>query len=220
MMANKLRQFAHQGFTIVELLIVVVIIGVLVTVTIVVYNGIKGRAIDASLQADSSSAAKILAADYVVNGVYPATKAAANSGRGLPESNGNSFSYTPNNSANPPSYILVITNPASTNSYSITDTNPTPTLVSGSAPVITLHPAGWIDYTHTFTATASGSPTPTVQWQSSPDNSAWTNISGATSTSYLATSTPCTPIYLRAVFTNTNGTATTNSASFEGPCGD
>jgi prepilin-type N-terminal cleavage/methylation domain-containing protein len=42
----------QQGFTIVELLIVVVVIAILAAITIVSYNGITNRANDASVQAD------------------------------------------------------------------------------------------------------------------------------------------------------------------------
>lgn len=42
----------RNGFTIVELLIVVVIVGILASITVVSYNGITGRANDASLQSD------------------------------------------------------------------------------------------------------------------------------------------------------------------------
>ncbi len=58
------------------------------------------------------------------------------------------------------------------------------------APTVTLAPTNVVAVagtSATFTATASGSPTPTIQWQVSPDGSTWTNIAGATSTSYTFT---------------------------------
>ena len=65
-----------------------------------------------------------------------------------------------------------------------------------------------------FTATASGLPTPTVQWQSSPDGTTWTNISGATSTTYsFTTASGNNSTEYRAVFTNVAGTVTTNPAT-------
>lgn len=42
----------RDGFTIVELLIVIVVIGILAAITIVAYNGIQNRANDVSVQAD------------------------------------------------------------------------------------------------------------------------------------------------------------------------
>lgn len=49
---------AKHGFTIVELLIVVVVIAILATVTIIAFNGIRDRAIAASIKSDLNAAAK------------------------------------------------------------------------------------------------------------------------------------------------------------------
>ena len=46
------KQYYIPGFTIVELLVVIVVIGVLATITIVSYTGITQRAIISSLQSD------------------------------------------------------------------------------------------------------------------------------------------------------------------------
>ena len=65
-----------------------------------------------------------------------------------------------------------------------------------------------------FTAAASGTPTPTVQWQVSTNGGAtFTNVSGATSTTYAFTVFYSqTGNQYRAVFTSSAGTATTNAA--------
>lgn len=127
------RKIKKRGFTIVELLIVIVIIGILAAVVIVAYAGIKGRVIDSSMKVDLQNAAKLLSNDFTVNAQYPATVAAANSGKGLPTSNGSTYSYTVNNVSTPPVYGLVITNSGSSNSYTISSTNTTPKLVAGSS---------------------------------------------------------------------------------------
>jgi len=90
---------------------------------------------------------------------------------------------------------------------------------SGVAPAVTLHPTGQVaesGSTATFTAAASGTPTPTVQWQLSTDGgSSWGDIGGANATSY--TTSTLLPSddqnQYRAVFTNALGTATTNAAT-------
>lgn len=46
------RTVSREGFTIVELLIAIVIIGILAAITVVAYSGIQNRAYDASVQAD------------------------------------------------------------------------------------------------------------------------------------------------------------------------
>ena len=53
-MRSSIRQ---PGFTIVELLIVIVVIGILAAITIVAYNGISQRAFDATLKSDLKSLA-------------------------------------------------------------------------------------------------------------------------------------------------------------------
>lgn len=60
-----------RGFTIVELLIVVVVIAILAAITIVSYQGITARANDTAVQSDLSAVAKQLQAYYVENGAYP-----------------------------------------------------------------------------------------------------------------------------------------------------
>lgn len=63
----------RRGFTIVELLIVIVVIGILAAITIVAYNGIQARARDAQRLSDIQSVAKALQLYYADNGSYPVT---------------------------------------------------------------------------------------------------------------------------------------------------
>lgn len=61
----------NKGFTIVELLIVIVVIGILAAIVIVAYRGIQDRAYDASVQNDLDNIAKKIRIYHVENGVYP-----------------------------------------------------------------------------------------------------------------------------------------------------
>lgn len=61
-----------SGFTIVELLIVIVVIGILAAITIVAYNGIQGRARDTERTADIAQLHKALELFYAENNYYPA----------------------------------------------------------------------------------------------------------------------------------------------------
>ncbi|MDK2899215.1 MAG: hypothetical protein PWQ10_402 [Patescibacteria group bacterium] len=62
---------SSQAFTIIELLIVIVIIGILATITIVSYTGITSRANQAAIQSELSNASKTLFMYYAEYGTYP-----------------------------------------------------------------------------------------------------------------------------------------------------
>lgn len=109
----------QSGFTIVELLIVIVVIGILAAITIVAYNGITQQAVIASVSSDLKGAAKQLAIDQTLNSAYPTTVAAANNGAGLKASPGTTYQYAVNNTANPQIFCLIATSSSST-SYFIT----------------------------------------------------------------------------------------------------
>jgi type II secretion system protein G len=65
----------QTGFTIVELLIVIVIIGILAAITIVAYNGIQERAAFSSYKSDINSINKAILLYHADNGAYPGNNA-------------------------------------------------------------------------------------------------------------------------------------------------
>jgi general secretion pathway protein G len=69
--ARKAHRSYHSGFTIVELLIVIVVIAVLAAISIVAYNGVQERARDSQRKQDVASIVKALELYYIDNGVYP-----------------------------------------------------------------------------------------------------------------------------------------------------
>ena len=86
------------------------------------------------------------------------------------------------------------------------------------APSVTGNPLDQSKYAGdavTFSASASGDPPPTVQWQVSTDGgNTFGDISGATSTSYSFTVSSNQDGYeYRAVFTNSSGSIATNAAT-------
>ena len=61
----------QAGFTIVELLIVIVVIAVLAAISIVAYNGVQSRARDAERRTEMASIEKALELYHLDNGGYP-----------------------------------------------------------------------------------------------------------------------------------------------------
>lgn len=64
---------SKSGFTIVELLVVIVVIGILASITVVAFNGMRARADDAELASKQSNIYKTLLNYYTVNSYYPCT---------------------------------------------------------------------------------------------------------------------------------------------------
>ena len=88
----------------------------------------------------------------------------------------------------------------------------------GTSPSITTQPTAQTvnaGQSATFTAAASGNPTPSVQWQvSTDDGTTFTNILGATSPTYTATVEPSeSGNQYQAVFTNSVGSEASNAVS-------
>lgn len=90
-------------------------------------------------------------------------------------------------------------------------------VVHNTAPMVTTQPTS-VSVTQggdaTFTAAASGTPAPTIQWQSSADGEQWTDVAGATNASITVSAATLAQsgLQYRAVFINVAGTATTNAA--------
>jgi len=100
----------QPGFTIVELLIVIVVIGILAAITIVAYNGIQNRASFASAQSDVANIIKKLELFRVDSNTYPVSitecPSPATTNLCIPAGSGVTYRYVANNSSNPPSYEI------------------------------------------------------------------------------------------------------------------
>lgn len=68
----------QRGFTIVELLLVIVVIAILSAIVIVAYNGVQLRARQAKAQSDISNVQKLVETHKAFNGTYPVTAANLN----------------------------------------------------------------------------------------------------------------------------------------------
>lgn len=90
MVSLKQRQ---SGFTIVELLIVIVIIGILATLVIVTFSGVQQKGRDTERKTDINAIAGQMEAFYAQNGYYPTAADVNNSGawRGVDGADGEDF---------------------------------------------------------------------------------------------------------------------------------
>lgn len=109
----------NQGFTIIELLIVIVVIGVLATITIVLYNGIVKQVAQASLKSDLDQSSKQLSIDRTNNSTFPTSLSAANNGNGIKVSPGTSLEYTSDGNT----YCLTGSSAAAQSSYYVSDSS-------------------------------------------------------------------------------------------------
>lgn len=108
-----------RGFTIVELLVVISIIGILALISFVSYTGISQRAIASVLQSELTNASLQLRLYQTEHGNYPASLDASNCPVGpvdttycLKASTGTTYQYAANNISSPQGYCLVATNGA------------------------------------------------------------------------------------------------------------
>lgn len=115
----------QKGFTIVELLIVVVVIAILAAITIVAYNGIQNRAKNSAAQSAASQAGKKVASAAVLNAELYPTVAELPGATGFTSSTDNSTPYQYTVSTDQKTFCLTVT--TSGISYYVRNTNLTPT---------------------------------------------------------------------------------------------
>ena len=108
----------RRGFTIVELLIVIVVIGILAAVTLIVYNGISNKAKVSNVQAAISQTSRKITAYALTNqDVYPSTLDDA----GITDTNDVSYQYVVDNGSNPRTFCIAATTQGTSYSWNSTD---------------------------------------------------------------------------------------------------
>lgn len=119
-----------KGFTIIEMLVVVSIIGIIAALSYVFWSTARGNAVAASLKADVTNAAHTIEGEFALtNSIsYFTSLSQYNNGSGIVPSSGNTFVYTVNNNSKPVAFCISAYN--GTTSYMASSTNKNATLGS------------------------------------------------------------------------------------------
>lgn len=89
-----MKNHKQYGFTIVELLIVIVVIGILAALTLATFNGIQARGRKTAIIVELANARKQLDSDKIVDERYPSSTAVAAGGSGLTFTQGTTLQYS------------------------------------------------------------------------------------------------------------------------------
>lgn len=138
----------QQGFTIVELLIVIVVIAILAAITLVAFNGITNKSREASLQSSLKQVQTQVANYKTLNGAFPTSLAVLNDGQGPKGGSDMRFIYTLEGS----DYCVTLVSTATPSMYNTCGNNGTISSgsYSGHADLIAGYPTrgGFTDITN------------------------------------------------------------------------
>lgn len=198
---HKAHSQQQLGFTIVELLVVIVVIGILAAITIVSYTGISKQAIASSLQSDLARASKQLKLFQVDNGSFPTSVTTCPATAGTmclkPSSNNEFLGYE-----RPTAQTFILDAKNGSTVFRITDESKPGEVapITAIAAISGTVRSGSVLTTGVLTPSAA---TATYKWQvATTSNGTFLDIPGATSGTYTPTSSDVGK-YLRVIATGT-----------------
>lgn len=185
------NRMVKKGFTIVELLIVIVVIAILAAITIVAYNGIQNRAKESAAQVAASQAGKKMLAYGPQNGdQFPLESTFVTDLALSPETDQAKYDYYVSDDRK--KFCLSVTNPTFSPAMSYAMSSTSGGVVKGkcvknlaSNPSVEMSTAGWSNYT--------GFNNPVTRASTTPAHGSWRlSVTGNNSTNNprLVTSVP------------------------------
>lgn len=182
-----------NGFTIIELLVVVTIIAVLASIVTVSYGGVSSKATEATLKSDLANASKKLKLYYVEHDIYPqdldengCPTIPADSNYCIKPTSGNIFYYT----ATTPYADCTLSAEKGDIKYKINCTDTAPTKVTTILITAMADISGTVNVGQILTAGVINPAGATVSYQwkrSGTINGSYTDIPGADTNNYLLT---------------------------------
>ncbi len=191
----------QKGFTIVELLIVVVVIAILAAITIVAYNGINNRAKDAAVRSAAEQVLKKVSTYAITNAdTYPSTLMDAD----IQNSGGTSYQYSVNNATNPKTFCVTATQ--DTISYFVSNSQGSPQLGGCDG-----HGVGGVAaITNFYLDPKPNSTSRATSWDGGNTGTSYTNVAA---TGNWSKSTRANRLVFPATITSNNGGFTVNIGS-------
>ncbi len=105
-MRSKIKKIKSNGFSTLELTLIIITIVAVVVVAAVIYQGITKKAAISDVQADLTDASSILMSDKSATGSFPLSLTIANHGKGITSRPGVEYQYEVNNTTTPKTFCI------------------------------------------------------------------------------------------------------------------
>lgn len=122
---KRSKNYRGQGFTVIEILVVVAIIAILIIMSVVIFRGMQERALKASVQADLSQVQKEVMLHKIATGKYPTEISCVSPSETevcVESAEETVVDYVSDNTSVPPTYTITVT--SGSVAYRVTSSTP------------------------------------------------------------------------------------------------